>query len=62
MTDPSDAYLGFHQVKGLGPVRLRRLLDAFGDVAPAWDAPPGDLLGNPIPRGCSAGSSRWGRA
>jgi DNA processing protein len=45
MTDPRDAYLGFHQVKGLGPVRLRRLLDAFGDVAAAWDAPPGDLLG-----------------
>ncbi|MDQ2809672.1 MAG: DNA-processing protein DprA [Chloroflexota bacterium] len=41
---PSLAYVGFNLVKGLGPVRLRRLLDQFGDVAAAWAAPVGDLV------------------
>ena len=45
MTDPRDAYLGLPSGEGLGPVRLRRLLERLGDVAAAWDAPPGDLLG-----------------
>src|SRR5512136_104565 len=30
-------------VKGIGPVRVRRLLDHFGDLAEAWHAAPDDL-------------------
>ncbi|MDQ6747318.1 MAG: DNA-protecting protein DprA, partial [Candidatus Dormibacteraeota bacterium] len=44
MNDPTDAFLGFNLVKGLGPVRLQRLLAAFGDAGRAWAAAPGDLL------------------
>ncbi|HUS14625.1 MAG TPA: DNA-processing protein DprA [Chloroflexia bacterium] len=44
MSNPTDYYIGFSLVKGLGPVRLRRLLDAFGDVQDAWTASAGDLL------------------
>jgi DNA processing protein len=45
VNDPTDDYyIGFNLVKGLGPVRLRRLLDTFGDVAAAWRASAGDLM------------------
>ena len=30
-------------VKGIGPARVRRLLDHFGDLALAWQATPDDL-------------------
>ena len=32
-------WLGFNLVRGIGPVRLRALLDVFGDVQSAWEAP-----------------------
>ncbi len=36
-------WLGFNVVRGIGPVRLRALLDMFGDVATAWQASEADL-------------------
>jgi DNA processing protein len=33
-------WVGFNIVRGIGPVRLRALLDYFGDVERAWRAPP----------------------
>lgn len=36
-------WLGFNLVQGIGPVRLRALLEAFGDVASAWHAPADSL-------------------
>ena len=36
-------WIGFNMVKGIGPVRVRRLLDHFGDLAQAWHAAPDDL-------------------
>jgi DNA processing protein len=32
-------WLGFNLVRGIGPVRLRMLLDFFGDIQSAWEAP-----------------------
>lgn len=32
-------YVGFNLVRGIGPARLRLLIDAFGDVEQAWHAP-----------------------
>ncbi|HOT91613.1 MAG TPA: DNA-processing protein DprA [Anaerolineae bacterium] len=31
-------WLGFNLVRGIGPVRLRMLLDMFGDIRSAWEA------------------------
>ena len=40
----SDRYwVGFNIVRGIGPTRLRALLDCFGDVERAWHAPSGEL-------------------
>ncbi|MBN1487658.1 MAG: DNA-processing protein DprA [Anaerolineae bacterium] len=36
-------WLGFNQVRGIGPVRLRALLDFFGDIHSAWEAPESAL-------------------
>jgi DNA processing protein len=36
-------WIGFNRVPGIGVVRLRRLLDAFGDARAAWEAPAGEL-------------------
>ena len=36
-------WLGFNVVRGIGPVRLRALLDIFGDVCTAWEAPQSAL-------------------
>lgn len=33
-------WLGFNRVRGIGPMRLRGLLEAFGSVRAAWEAPP----------------------
>ena len=33
-------WLGFNMVPGIGPVRLRTLLDCFGDIKSAWHASP----------------------
>jgi DNA processing protein len=32
-------WIGFNIVRGIGPTRLRALLDYFGDVERAWHAP-----------------------
>jgi DNA processing protein len=40
----SDRYwVGFNIVRGIGPTRLRALLDYFGDVERAWHAPGEEL-------------------
>ncbi len=36
-------WIGFHLVKGVGPARMRRLLEAFGSLRVAWEASPADL-------------------
>lgn len=36
-------WLGFSLVRGIGPARLRLLLDAFGDIEAAWNATKTDL-------------------
>lgn len=38
MHDLKRYWIGFNLVKGIGPVRLRSLLDVFGDVKTAWNA------------------------
>lgn len=43
MGDRHRFWVGFNMVRGIGPVRLRALLDAFGDVEVAWNAPAVDL-------------------
>jgi DNA processing protein len=41
--DPRPYWVGFNRVPGIGVLRLRRLIDAFGDVRSAWEAPAGQL-------------------
>ena len=36
-------WIGFNIVRGIGPMRLRALLDYFGDIKRAWNAPAGEL-------------------
>ncbi len=36
--DPLGYWIGFNKVRGIGPARLRALLDAFGSVESAWHA------------------------
>ncbi|HEY90057.1 MAG TPA: DNA-protecting protein DprA [Thermoflexia bacterium] len=36
-------WLGFNVVRGIGPVRLRALIERFGDVRAAWEAPQSAL-------------------
>ncbi|MBN2549465.1 MAG: DNA-processing protein DprA [Anaerolineales bacterium] len=36
--DPKYFWIGFNLVKGIGPTRLRSLLDYFGDARSAWQA------------------------
>jgi DNA processing protein len=43
--DPKAYWIGFNQVKGIGAVRLRGLLDFFGNLETAWQA-PADALAN----------------
>ncbi len=37
-------WIGFNRVSGIGPTRLRTLLDAFGNLETAWHASMEDLL------------------
>jgi DNA processing protein len=37
--DSLHYYIGFNLVQGIGPMRLRALIEAFGDVERAWHAP-----------------------
>ncbi len=39
MNDSRRYWLGFNLVKGIGSVRLRQLLDHFGGIEAAWNAP-----------------------
>jgi DNA processing protein len=36
-------WIGFNRIKGIGAIRFRRLLDAFGDLETAWNASPAAL-------------------
>lgn len=36
-------WLGFSLIPGIGPIRVRRLLDYFGDLGSAWSAPSAEL-------------------
>ncbi len=40
MLDPRAYWVGFNLVKGIGSVRFKSLLDAFGDAEAAWNASP----------------------
>ncbi len=40
MQDERQYWVGFNLVKGVGAVRLRKLLDFFGKLSIAWEAPP----------------------
>lgn len=37
--DPLAYWIGFNKVRGIGPARLRALLDYFGAIEEAWHAP-----------------------
>ncbi|MCX7668640.1 MAG: DNA-processing protein DprA, partial [Anaerolineae bacterium] len=37
--DPLAYWIGFNKVRGIGPARLRALLDYFGSIEEAWMAP-----------------------
>ena len=43
MNDQARSWIGFNLVKGIGPVRLTKLLEYFGDVGTAWTAEPSEL-------------------
>ena len=43
MSDPRQYWVGFNLVKGIGAIRLRALLDYFGDAKTAWCAPASAL-------------------
>ena len=43
MTADLRYWLGFNLVPGIGPIRLRALLDYFGDLSAAWHASPAQL-------------------
>jgi DNA processing protein len=40
MKNETKYWIGFNLVKGIGPVRLEKLLGYFGDIQTAWDARP----------------------
>ena len=44
MKEDTKYWIGFNLVKGIGPVRLEKLLDYFGDIRSAWNARPYQLL------------------
>lgn len=55
-------WLGFSLIPGIGPVRVRRLLDYFGDLEAAWSAPPIELARAGLDgRAVDALASRRGR-
>ncbi len=43
MTDNLPFWVGFSKVAGIGPARLRLLLDYYGHIQTAWQANPGEL-------------------
>ncbi len=44
MSESKKFWVGFNLVKGIGAVRLKNLLDYFGDIEKAWSAPTGELM------------------
>ena len=50
LTENQKYWVGFNLVKGIGAVRLQRLLEYFGDLETAWNASPETL--------CEAGLSQ----
>lgn len=48
--DPKAYWVGFNQVKGIGAVRLKALLDYFGNLEIAWQAPADALLAAGLPQ------------
>jgi DNA processing protein len=44
LLDPRMYWVGFNMVKGIGSVRFKTLLDAFGNAEAAWNASPQALL------------------
>jgi DNA processing protein len=46
------SWIGFNLVKGIGPARVRRLLDYFGDIDQAWGAPLEALRAAGLDRRC----------
>ncbi len=43
-------WVGFNLVPGVGPARVRQLLERFGALSKAWDAPASDLAGAGLDR------------
>ena len=43
VTDNLGYWIGFSKVAGIGPARLRMLLDYYGNIEAAWQANPGEL-------------------
>jgi len=43
LIDPKAYWVGFNLVKGIGAVRLRNLIQHFGDVETAWHASPQEM-------------------
>jgi len=37
-------WIGFSKTSGIGPIRLRKLLDHFGDIRSAWEASRNELM------------------
>jgi DNA processing protein len=44
MTDEREYWVGFNHIRGVGSVRVQKLLAAFGSLRRAWNAPVGELL------------------
>jgi DNA processing protein len=36
-------WVGFNKVPGIGPIRIKQILDSFGDIEAAWHASYDDL-------------------
>ncbi len=50
MDESRRFWVGFSLASGIGAARLRRLIDAFGDVERAWNAPSEHLYAVGLPR------------
>jgi DNA processing protein len=48
--DPLGYWIGFNRVRGIGPARLRALLDYFGSIEQAWLAPADKLQATGLDR------------
>jgi DNA processing protein len=48
--DPKAYWVGFNIVKGVGAVRMRQILDFFGTLETAWNAPIDGLISAGLPK------------